>query len=64
MLVEPLDHTPMVVACIVEPVGVTHRASAKAVDVGGYTLDFSARGQTASRFVDFAMFGAGGKLVQ
>ncbi|MBT2301692.1 ABC transporter substrate-binding protein [Variovorax paradoxus] len=39
-------------------------ASAKAVDVGGYLLDFSARGQTASRFVDFAMFGAGGKLVQ
>ncbi|MBT2323810.1 ABC transporter substrate-binding protein [Variovorax paradoxus] len=39
-------------------------ASAKAVDVGGYQLDFSARGQTASRFVDFAMFGAGGKLVQ
>jgi ABC-type branched-subunit amino acid transport system substrate-binding protein len=39
-------------------------ASAKAVDVGGYTLDFSARGQTASRFVDFAMLGAGGKLVQ
>ena len=39
-------------------------ASAKAVDVGGYTLDFSARGQTASRFVDFAMFGTGGKLVQ
>ena len=39
-------------------------ASAKAVDVGGYVLDFSTRGQTASRFVDFAMFGAGGKLVQ
>jgi branched-chain amino acid transport system substrate-binding protein len=39
-------------------------ASAKSVDVGGYTLDFSARGQTASRYVDFAMFGAGGKLVQ
>jgi branched-chain amino acid transport system substrate-binding protein len=39
-------------------------AAAKAVDVGGYTLDFSARGQTASRYVDFAMFGAGGKLVQ
>ncbi|CAN7177631.1 ABC transporter substrate-binding protein [Variovorax sp. LjRoot84] len=39
-------------------------ASAKAIDVGGYTLDFSARGQTASRYVDFAMFGAGGKLVQ
>lgn len=39
-------------------------ASAKAVDVGGYVLDFSTRGQTASRFVDFAMFGAGGKLLQ
>ncbi|HJS02658.1 MAG TPA: ABC transporter substrate-binding protein [Variovorax sp.] len=39
-------------------------ASAKAVDVGGYVLDFSTRGQTASRYVDFAMFGARGKLVQ
>ena len=39
-------------------------ASAKAVDVGGYLLDFSTRGQTASRYVDFAMFGTGGKLVQ
>ncbi|CAN7471032.1 ABC transporter substrate-binding protein [Variovorax sp. LjRoot178] len=39
-------------------------ASAKAIDVGGYTLDFSARGQSASRYVDFAMFGTGGKLVQ
>ncbi|MDR6854726.1 ABC transporter substrate-binding protein [Variovorax guangxiensis] len=39
-------------------------ASAKAVDVGGYLLDFSTRGQTASRYVDFAMFGARGKLVQ
>lgn len=39
-------------------------ASAKAVDVGGYVLDFSTRGHTASRFVDFAMFGAQGKLVQ
>ena len=41
----------------------TALASSKAVDVGGYLLDFSAKGQTASRYVDFAMFGSGGKLV-
>lgn len=38
--------------------------AAKAVDVGGYLLDFSLREQTASRYVDFAMFGAGGRIVQ
>lgn len=38
--------------------------AAKAVDVGGYTLDFSLGDQTASRYVDFAMFGAGGRIVQ
>ncbi|RYY66992.1 MAG: amino acid-binding protein, partial [Comamonadaceae bacterium] len=38
--------------------------NARAVDVGGYVLDFSSREQTASRYVDFAMFGAGGRIVQ
>jgi ABC-type branched-subunit amino acid transport system substrate-binding protein len=34
------------------------------VDVGGYTLDFSQPGRTGSRYVDFAMIGEGGKIVQ
>lgn len=37
---------------------------ARAVDVGGYVLDFGLREQTASRYVDFAMIGAGGRIVQ
>lgn len=38
--------------------------SAKSVDVGGYVLDFSMRDRTGSRYVDFAMIGADGKVVQ
>jgi branched-chain amino acid transport system substrate-binding protein len=34
------------------------------LDVGGYTLDFSQAGRTGSRYVDFAMIGEGGKIVQ
>ncbi|HEY0201714.1 MAG TPA: amino acid-binding protein, partial [Burkholderiaceae bacterium] len=37
---------------------------ARSVDVGDYVLDFGLRGQTASRYVGFAVFGAGGKLLQ
>lgn len=39
-------------------------ASANAVDVGNFALDFSVKNQTGSRYVDFAMFGAGGRVVQ
>lgn len=38
--------------------------AAKSVDVGGYVLDFSAKDRTGSRYVDFAMFGADGKIIQ
>lgn len=34
------------------------------LDVGGYRLDFTQRERTASRYVDFAMIGDGGKIVQ
>ena len=34
------------------------------LDLGGYTLDFSQPGRTGSRYVDFAMIGEGGKIVQ
>jgi hypothetical protein len=34
------------------------------LDVGGHVLDFSRPGRTGSRCVDFAMLGAGGKVVQ
>jgi len=33
-------------------------------DAGDYMLDFSERGRTGSQFVDFAMFGEGGKIVR
>lgn len=39
-------------------------SNARAVDVGGYVLDFGHRDQTASRYVDFAMFGSGGRIIQ
>lgn len=38
--------------------------AAGAIDVGNYALDFSVKDRTGSRYVDFAMFGAGGKVVQ
>lgn len=38
--------------------------AAKAVDVGSFVLDFSQKDRTASRYVDFAMFGADGKIFQ
>lgn len=39
-------------------------SSLRNLDVGGYVLDFSQQGRTGSRYVDFAMIGSGGKLVQ
>ena len=33
-------------------------------DAGGYVLDFSEKGLTGSHFVDFAMFGEGGRVVR
>jgi branched-chain amino acid transport system substrate-binding protein len=38
--------------------------AAKSVDVGNYVLDFTQKDRTGSRYVDFAMFGADGKIVQ
>jgi branched-chain amino acid transport system substrate-binding protein len=38
--------------------------AAKSVDVGSYVLDFTQKDRTGSRYVDFAMFGADGKIVQ
>ncbi|WP_019560562.1 MULTISPECIES: ABC transporter substrate-binding protein [Caldimonas] len=39
-------------------------SSLRSLDVGGYVLDFSQQGRTGSRYVDFAMIGSGGRLVQ
>lgn len=47
------------------PAGVSAAlAAARAVDVGGYVLDFSANDRPGSRYVDFAMFGAQGRILQ
>lgn len=47
------------------PAGVTAAlAAARSVDVGGYVLDFSANDRPGSRYVDFAMFGAQGRILQ
>jgi ABC-type branched-subunit amino acid transport system substrate-binding protein len=47
------------------PAGVSAAlASARSIDVGGYTLDFSANDKPGSRYVDFAMFGAQGRILQ
>lgn len=37
--------------------------AARSIDVGGYVLDFTQKNRTGSQFVDFAMFGADGKIV-
>jgi len=37
--------------------------TARSVDVGGYVLDFTQKNRTGSQYVDFAMFGADGKIV-
>lgn len=47
------------------PAGVSAAlASARSIDVGGYTLDFSVNDKPGSRYVDFAMFGAQGRILQ
>lgn len=47
------------------PAGVTAAlAAARSVDVGGYLLDFSANDRPGSHYVDFAMFGAQGRILQ
>jgi branched-chain amino acid transport system substrate-binding protein len=38
--------------------------AARSIDVGGFVLDFSDGQRSASRYVDFAMFGAGGRIFQ
>lgn len=38
--------------------------SASELDVGGYRLDFTKADRSGSRYVDFAMIGDGGKIVQ
>lgn len=59
-LVKVLETTPSLT-----PAGVSAAiAAAKSVDVGGYTLDFSANDRPGSRYVDFAMFGAQGRILQ
>ncbi|MGM9490886.1 ABC transporter substrate-binding protein [Ideonella sp. YS5] len=47
------------------PAGVaTALAASGGFDAGDYTLDFSEKGRSGSRYVGFAMIGPGGKLVQ
>jgi len=59
-LVKVLEATPTLT-----PAAVTAALDqAKAVDVGGYVLDFTGKDHTGSNYVDFAMFGADGKVVQ
>ncbi|MDE2372308.1 MAG: ABC transporter substrate-binding protein [Burkholderiales bacterium] len=59
-LVKVLESTPDPT-----PIKVTAAlARAKAVDVGNYVLDFAAKEHGVSSYVDFAMFGADGKVVQ
>jgi ABC-type branched-subunit amino acid transport system substrate-binding protein len=46
------------------PAGVTAALNAaSAIDVGGYTLDFSVNDKPGSHYVNFAMFGANGKIL-
>lgn len=39
-------------------------ASPEGLDVGGFALNFSQKGDPGSRYVDFAMIGSGGRLVR
>ncbi len=39
-------------------------ALSQPMDLGGYVLDFGPGGRPGSRWVDFAMFGNGGRVVQ
>ncbi len=59
-LVKVLEATPNLT-----PASVTAALEqARSVDVGGYVLDFTSKERTGSSYVDFAMFGADGKVVQ
>jgi branched-chain amino acid transport system substrate-binding protein len=47
------------------PAGVTAAlAAARSIDVGGFRLDFGTEHGPGSNYVDFAMFGAGGRVVR
>lgn len=46
------------------PESIANSLAAGDLDVGGYVLDFSVAGRTGSRYVDFAMIGSQGKIVQ
>lgn len=59
-LVRALERSPRLTP---EAVSAT-LASLNDLDLGGYVLDFSRPGRTGSRYVDFAMLGAGGRVVQ
>lgn len=59
-LVKALERAPAMRAEAVA--GVLDNASD--LDVGGYKLDFTHRSRTGSSYVDFAMIGDGGKVVQ
>lgn len=59
-LVKVLETTPNLTPAAV----TTALEQAKSIDVGGYVLDFTGKDHTGSSYVDFAMFGADGKVVQ
>lgn len=59
-LVKALENVPNPTAATV----TAALAAARSIDVGGYVLDFSQKNRTGSQYVDFAMFGADGKIVQ
>jgi ABC-type branched-subunit amino acid transport system substrate-binding protein len=60
VLIQALEKTPHFTA---EAVAATLGGSSR-MDVGGYALDFTTPGRSGSRYVDFAMIGAGGKIVR
>ena len=59
-LVKALEKAPRLAA---DAVTATLESSSE-LDVGGYRLDFTQAARTGSRYVDFAIIGDGGKIVQ
>ncbi|HYE40708.1 MAG TPA: ABC transporter substrate-binding protein, partial [Ramlibacter sp.] len=59
-LVKALEKAPRLAA---DAVTATVESSSE-LDVGGYRLDFTQAARTGSRYVDFAIIGDGGKIVQ
>ncbi|WKB54036.1 ABC transporter substrate-binding protein [Eleftheria terrae] len=59
-LVKAIEKAPRLSADAVS----TALDSASELDVGGYRLDFTKADRSGSRYVDFAMIGDGGKIVQ